>query len=287
MANSHGRFVWYELMTTDVVAAKTFYAKVMGWNVLDVSMPGMPYALFAAGKTSVTGVLGLPKDAKKIGAKPRWMGYVAVDDVDAAAEKVKQLGGTVHVPPQNIPNISRFSIVADPQTATLALFKGLGPIEGQPIEPGQPGHVGWHELLAADWEKAFAFYEDLFGWQKADAEAGPLGTYQVFSAAGETIGGMFTKPSTVPIPFWLLYFGVADIDTAAERVNAAGGHVIEGPVEAPAGSWIARCTDPQGAMFALEGKRSQNTIGYFKRVPRDPSNPRGRRWYIGKTGNGD
>ena len=54
----------------------------------------------------------------------------------------------------------------------------------------EPGRVGWHELLAADRKKAFAFYGELFGWQKADAEIGPADSYQLFSAGGQTIGGM-------------------------------------------------------------------------------------------------
>jgi uncharacterized protein len=256
MVNSHGRFVWYELMTTDMMAAKTFYVEVMGWGAQDASMPGMAYALFAAGKASVTGVMDLPQDAKKIGAKPRWIGYVGVDDVDATVQRIRQLGGAVLVPPKEIPNISRFSVVADPQMATLALFKGLKPGQQQSAELGKLGHVSWHELLAADWEKAFAFYSELFGWQKADADIGPMGTYQLFSAEGQTIGGMFTKPPTVPVPFWLYYFSIGDIDAAAKRVKAAGGQIVEAPLEVPGGTWIARCTDPQGAMFALEGKRS-------------------------------
>ena len=128
------------------------------------------------------------------GGKPRWIGYVGVDDVDAAADRVKRLGGAVHVPPTDVPNISRFSVFADPQMATLALLKWLRPGQEQPAELGAPGRVGWHELLAADWEKALAFYGELFGWQKADADIGAMGTYQLFSAGGQTIGGMFTKP---------------------------------------------------------------------------------------------
>jgi uncharacterized protein len=181
----------------------------------------------------------------------------------------------VHVPPTDIPDISRFSVVAAPPMATLALVKWRNPGRQQFAELGKPGRVGWHELLAADWEKAFAFYGELFGWEKADAEIGPMGTYQVFSAGGQSIGGMYTKPPMVPVPFWLFYFNIGDIDSAAERVKAAGGQILEGPFGAPGGNWIARCTDPQGAMFALEGKRRQDGIGYFERAaPRDPSETR-------------
>ncbi len=125
---------------------------------------------------------------------------------------------------------------------------------------------GWHELLAADWEKAWAFYAELFGWQKAQADTGAMGTYQPFSAGGQTIGGMFTKPTTEPVPFWLYYFNVGDIDVAMKRVKAGSGEILNGPIEVPGGKWIAQCTDPQGAIFALVGKRSHNGIGYFERV---------------------
>jgi predicted enzyme related to lactoylglutathione lyase len=273
--NSHGRFVWYELSTTDMAAAKTFYAAVMGWRAHDVSMPGMAYALFVAGKATVAGVMGLPADAAQMGAKPRWMGYVAVDDVDATAERIRQLGGAVHIPPEDIPDISRFSVVADPQSAMFALFKGVRP--GQQRPAGRLGRVSWHELLAVDGESVFAFYGALFGWRKADADTGPNGIYQTFSAGGQTIGGMFTKPAAVPDPFWLYYFDVGDIDAAGSRVKTGGGRILEGPLEVAAGRWILRCTDPQGAMFGLEGKRNSKAVGYFESS--DSSGARGRRWH--------
>jgi predicted enzyme related to lactoylglutathione lyase len=268
----HGRFVWYELMTTDLTAAKIFYASVVGWGARDASTPSLPYTLFTIGKAFAAGLMGLPEDARKMGATPRWIGYVGVNDVDAAAEWVRRRGGAVYVPPTDVSDLSRFSVVADPQMASLALIKWLKPSEQHPTDMTKPGRVGWHELFATDLEKAFAFYGELFDWQRADADAGPLGTYQLFSAGGQTIGGMFAKPPAVPVPFWLYYFNVGDIDVAAERVRVGGGHVIEGPLQLPGGSWIVRCVDPQGAMFALEGRRSPNAVGYFARVA-----PRGRR----------
>ena len=167
MANSHGRFVWYELVTTDMEAAKAFYTEVVGWSTQDASMPGVAYTLFTARGASVSGLMSLPEDARKSGLRPSWLGYVGVDDVDAAAERIKQLGGAVHVPPKDVPNVSRFSVAVDPQMATIALFKWLNPEPERPAELDAPGRVGWHELLADDWEKAWGFYKELFGWQKA------------------------------------------------------------------------------------------------------------------------
>ena len=192
-----------------------------------------------------------------------WIGYVCVDDVDTTADRIKHLGGTVHVPPQDILNVSRFSIVSDPQMATFALFKWQRPGKVQPVNLPAQGGVAWHELLAADWERAWAFYSELFGWQKAKADINAMGAYQQFSADGQTIGGMMTKPPTVPFSCWLYYFNVGDIDAAVKRVRAGGGQVLGGPIEVSAGNWIAQCADPQGAIFALIGRRG---FGFFERV---------------------
>ena len=280
MVNSHGRFLWYELMTTDTKAASAFYAKVMGWEARDVSAPGMSYALFTFGEETVCGLTDLQQEARRTGAVPKWIGYVGVDDVDAAADQVKRLGGAVHVPPTNVPDISRFSVVADPQQATFVLLKWLKPGEEKPADPNAAGRVGWHELLAANWEQAFRFYSALFGWQRADAESEAMSTYQQFSAGGQTIGGMFTKPASVPIPFWLYYFNTDDVDAAAKRVTAGGGRILEGPIGVPGGSRVARCIDPQGAMFALAGKRGSKTVGYFE--PAAARDPAAARVYVPK-----
>jgi uncharacterized protein len=258
LVNHHGRFTWYELMTTDVAAAKAFYARVLGWDVQDASTPELAYTVFAAGTALVGGLMELPEAARKMGATPRWMGYVGVDDLDATTDRIKHLGGAVYVPPTDT-NIGRIAVVADPQTANLALLEGAKPGQQQPADLDQPGRVGWHELLAGDWRRAFAFYREIFGWQKANAE--PSDSYRLFSAGGQTMGGMFTKRPTEAAPFWLFYFNIDDVDAAVERVESAGGQIMEGPFGIPDGNWIVRCTDPQGAVFALEGKRSPDHIG--------------------------
>ena len=82
----------------------------------------------------------------------------------------------------------------------------------------------------------------------------------------------------VPVPFWLYYFNVGDIDATAQRVEAGGGRILEGPIESPGGSWIIRCADPQGAAFALEGMRRSRPVGYFARVtPQDAAGARGKK----------
>ena len=99
MVDHHGLFVWYELLTTDIAAAKAFYGSVVGWGAEDASTAEFAYILFTAGHGPVGGLMDLPPEARKMGATPRWVGYVAVDDVDARAEQIKQLGGAIYVPP--------------------------------------------------------------------------------------------------------------------------------------------------------------------------------------------
>ncbi len=260
MADNHGRFAWHELMTTDVTSAKAFYAEIVGWDARDASTSGLAYTLFISGTTEIGGLMDLPPEATKKGATPRWMGYVGVDDVAAVTGRLKRLGGTVYVPPTDT-NIGRISVVADPQGATLALVDGLKLGRHDAAAVDQPGRVGWHELLAADPDKAVAFYGELLGWQKAAPETGAMDSYQLFAVGGQTIGGMFAKREREPFSFWLYYFNVDDIDVATRRVKAAGGRIFEGPIEVPGGAWVARCIDPQGAMFALQGKRSGQRSG--------------------------
>jgi hypothetical protein len=259
VADHHGGFVWYELITTDMAAASAFYAKVIGWTVHDDSRPDLAYKLLNAGTTPVSGLMDLPGEARRMGATARWMGYVSVESADTATDRLKRLGGSVYVPPTDS-NIGRIAVVADPQTATLALVEGLK-VGHKPPEAGKPGRVGWHELLAADHDKAFAFYSELFDWRKVNAEHDSKVVYRTFRTGADPIGGMFNKRAMDPVPFWLFYFNVGDIDAAVARVEAAGGQVFEGPLELPGGGWIARCRDPQGAAFALQGKRSQDGIG--------------------------
>ena len=123
-----GRFVWYELMTTDAKAAQGFYSKVVGWKAQDANQPNMDYTLLLSGEVPMAGLMALPKEACEAGAKPGWVGYVGVSDVDAYVGRVTKAGGAVHVPPTDIPNIGRFAMVADPQgeLARLAGAVGLG-----------------------------------------------------------------------------------------------------------------------------------------------------------------
>jgi uncharacterized protein len=245
-------FVWHELLTRDVAAAKDFYAKVIGWSMQDMPMFGGSYTNLTAGSVAIGGIMALPPGAEAM--KPFWAPYIEVADVDAAAVKLQAAGGSIHRQPQDIPNVGRFAVVADPQGAMFNLFKSQGSsVRSVTMQPGQ---VGWNELHAKDAAKAWEFYQGLFGWQKGDAmDMGPMGKYQTFAVNDAPAGAMFNSPEAARGSFWMTYFGVTDIDAAGRRASEAGGKIMHGPAEVPGGRWIIQAADPQGAWFAMLGKR--------------------------------
>ena len=101
-------FIWYDLMTTDVAAAKVFYGKVVGWTMHDMAMPDMTYSVVQVGDKGIGGMMPLPKDAKEAGAQPAWLGYIYAADVDQAAAKLQELGGKIHHAPTDIPEYRPF-----------------------------------------------------------------------------------------------------------------------------------------------------------------------------------
>ncbi|HLI98423.1 MAG TPA: VOC family protein [Bradyrhizobium sp.] len=256
MANDPGYFAWYELITTDVASASAFYRDVVGWDMREASTSSLSYGLFTAGESPAAGLMELPDAGRKMGARPRWMGYVGVPDVRAAADRVERLGGTLYVPPTDT-NIGRISVVTDPHAATFAVIDHLQITPQQPTDSGKLGRVGWQELLAADLEQEASFYCELFGWRKEDTESQQADSYLSFFAGGQVIAGAFRKRPDEPVPFWLFYFNVEDLDAAAERVTAGGGQAFLNDVALSGGLWIARCVDPQGAAFALQGKQAR------------------------------
>jgi uncharacterized protein len=258
MSEPHGKFCWYELMTTDTEAAGAFYRNVVGWNLFEPGGPHAGYTLLRVGDQGIGGMMKLPDEACAAGARPGWTGYIWVPEVERALAKVVAAGGAVHKEPADIPQIGRFAVVSDPQGANFILFRHFGDQEAPPVIPGTPGYVGWHELHAAERESALAFYTGQFGWTKGEAHdmGGPVGVYQLFEIGDGQSGGMMNKMAVFPHPFWLYYFNVDDIDAAAARVRSAGGQVMMGPAEVPGGIWILQATDPQGGMFALMGPKT-------------------------------
>lgn len=250
---ANGNFVWFDLMTPDVGGAIRFYSEIVGWSTADWDMDGSSYTMFAVGEETVGGGMVLSEEAKQHGAPPHWLAHILVGDVDAAAKRVGELGGSVMLPPTDIPSIGRFSVVADPQGAVVSLFQALDPA-GMSVGKA-PGHFTWMELATTDQDAAWRFYQEIAGFQPDVVhDMGPMGPYRLFKTtdSAEATGGMWNTPDDMPgPPNWLPYVSVSDLDAAVQRVRTHGGQVLNGPMEVPGGDRIAQCMDPQGAAFAL------------------------------------
>jgi predicted enzyme related to lactoylglutathione lyase len=260
--SAHGHLIWYELMTPDAEGSKAFYDKVVGWNIGEPVEEFQGYRMIGRGDGGFAGgVLPLTDEMQQHGARPAWLGYVGVDNVDATVSSIEQAGGKTLMPARDLPNVGRIAMVADPQGAAFYVMKPIPP-EGRENEQSdvfsvdQPQHVRWNELATTDPDGALTFYRDQFGWsQEGDMDMGDMGKYRFIQNRGTTIGAVMRKPEQMPVSAWTYYIGVDDIDRAVEAINAGGGQLFNGPMEIPGGEYALNALDPQGASFGLVGPR--------------------------------
>lgn len=255
MPGQQGDFIWYELMSTDPDVAAIFYSAVIGWEARAAGGSARDDRIFSIDGAEIAGMLKITADAVP-GMGSCWLGYVRVDDVDAAAADIVRAGGARHVPPTDIPGVGRLALVTDPQGAAFYVMRSIRDEESTSFASMKTGHCSWNELATDDQAAAIAFYRDRFGWEKGDAlPMGEMGDYQFITHGGQTIGAVMTRMAGSPPPRWNFYFTVDDIDRAARAVGAHGGTIHHGPAEIPDGGFIIVAGDPQGAVFGLVGPR--------------------------------
>jgi uncharacterized protein len=249
MAGNTGRFVWYELMTSDPKGAIAFYTEVIGWKTQPWETG--EYTMWMGSQGPLGGVMKLPPEAAKMGAPPHWTSNVLVADVDATAALAKKLGGKVHKEPEDIPKVGRFAVISDPQGAFINVFKSSQ--EMAPHDSSRAGEFTWNELMTTDHEAALRFYGQLFKWETVrEHDMGPMGKYVLFGLGGKELGGMMNKPKDVPMPpAWTYYVATTELDTVLARAKSKNAKVLNGPMEVPGGGRIVQLKDPQGAVVAL------------------------------------
>lgn len=244
-----GRFVWHELHTGDRPNALKFYSRLFGWETKDVSMgPGEPYGLCLMGGKDMAGIT---KSMAPAGVPPHWLPYLAVDDVDASAKKVAELGGKIMSPPMDIPDVGRFAVAMDPAGGAFALHKHAKPYPEEPKEP-PTGSFCWEELHSSDPAVAAKFYAGLFGYTIEEMDMGPMGTYRILKSGDRQRAGiMKLSPESGPMSFWLTYVAVKDVDESTRNAKEIGAKVIVPPQDIPKIGRFSIIADPTGAGIAL------------------------------------
>jgi predicted enzyme related to lactoylglutathione lyase len=247
-APTTGRFVWHELHTSDRTKALKFYTQLLGWDTKDVAMgPGEPYGLCMQNGKDFAGIT---KSKAGPNVPSHWLPYIAVEDVDKASAKVKELGGKVINAPMDIPNVGRFAVVADPQGAAFALHKHATPYPDEPDVP-PVGSFCWEELMTNDPEGAAKFYSALFGYTVESVDMGPSGTYRLLKRGDRQTGGIMKMPPMVPVPHWMAYIAVKEVDASTRNAKELGAKVVVPPTDIPNIGRFSAIDDPTGAGLAL------------------------------------
>jgi hypothetical protein len=180
------------------------------------------------------------------------MSYISTENVEETSRHAESLGGKVLKPASDVGDGGRFAVLQDPQGASFMIYASSHPL--QPASTVPIGGIYWHELITTDYQAAFRFYEQLFGWKIAsDMNMGDIGVYRIFgtSTMPNGAGGIYTKPPQQPgPPAWLPYIHVASVEKAADVAKSIGAQIMHGPADVPGGRIIIGM-DPQGAVFAL------------------------------------
>lgn len=259
--SAQGSHIWYELITSSPLGAKAFYeAVVPGWSIGERNPGDIDYRMIGRSDGgNAGGVLGMSEDMRAHGAKPLWLGYIDVDDVDGTIAQIEAKGGKAHMPPTDIPDVGRIAMVADPQGNPFYVMTPRPPSDQSDAKSDvfsteKEQRVGWNELSTPDPVAARQFYGDLFGWDSDEfMDMGEYGEYRFFDHQGTRIGAVSGVAPGAP-QGWRYYIRVPSISKAAEAVKANGGSIAIGPMEVPGGDHIIIGNDPQGAEFALVGK---------------------------------
>jgi len=263
MANQHGDFVWYELMTGDADAAQAFYSGLLGWTYSGSSMDGVDYRIFSAGDAQVGGLLQLTPQMIGHGAQPAWVGYIRVDDAAAAVASARDAGANILMEGNEVPGVGPFAMLQDPEGAFFYVLEDRSGEESRAFstDDNGHGHCAWNELMAGNLKTATDFYAKQFGWSVAETmDMGEMGMYDMLKNGADRdfmFGGVMQRPEEMPVSAWTFYFRLPQIDAAAEYLTANGGQIIVGPMEIPGGEFIINGVDPQGAMFSVIGKRGE------------------------------
>jgi predicted enzyme related to lactoylglutathione lyase len=259
-----GSLIWYELMTTEAAAAATFYGAVVGWKMAeraDAEAGGQDYRMIGRSDGGYAGgVLQLTQDMVQQGARPAWLAYLCVANVDAAVAAIESDGGRTLMAKRTLP-VGAIAMVADPMGTPFYVMDPVPPpsnpdAKSDVFDAAAAQRVRWNELASPDLARAKAFYARHFGFEFNEAmPMGAMGDYCFIDHDGLRLGAIMQQPALGPPAAWLFYFGVPSIAAAKSAIETGGGKVLTGPHEVPGGEWIVTATDPQGASFGVVGPR--------------------------------
>ena len=245
-----GHFVWYDLLTTDLPAARDFYGSLFGWTFDDASSAGgVGYVAIRHGGRVIGGMVAASDLERDVNVS-QWIASLSVADVDAAAGRVAALGGQVVTEPRDLPDRGRTAVVRDDQGALFAL---LASSSGDPaVDRTRTGAWLWTELWSRDVESSVRFYRELVGYDVERIEGGAAAEYRVLSARDIPRAGILEYDLPQVQPNWVPYVLVDDPVALARRVESLGGRVLIAPDPSLRNGSVALVADPSGAALTIQ-----------------------------------
>lgn len=246
-----GTFCWINLSSTDVAAARHFYAELLGWEYDERD----GFSMARRYDANVAAIYEREEQERAQGLPPHWNNYVSVDDADATAARADELGGSVVEGPFDVTDAGRTAVIIDPTGAMFWVWQPRAHIGAGHVNDA--GCLTWNELATRDPERAIQFYTSLFGWKFERADSGDGAWYWLIgssTAANGRNGGMRELSAEEPQPhgsrMWMPFFTVTSAASATDTATALGGSVPYGPARVGAGT-TAVVNDPTGAVFGV------------------------------------
>ena len=248
-----GMFSWADMAVLDIDKAQAFYTKLLDLEATSTPIgPGMSYVMLnKAGKSCCALYPVTEKELKERGGQSCWLSYFTVEDADAAAERVKELGGAVLFGPFDVFDEGRMAIVQDPTGAVFAVWQPKKGIGAEVF--GEPGALAWNELCTHDVGAATTFYGGLFGWRANQVTSADGQEYTMFDLEGQPASGMIAiREEWGEMPSnWFIYLAVEDLEESLTRVEEMGGKVIHQPMEVENVGRFSFIQDAVGAYLSL------------------------------------
>ena len=242
-----GKFIWFDLFTSDLPDACRFYGQLFGWSFEDTA-PGISNLKTIRNEGIPIGNAAQRKSQGDKITESRWISFMSVADVDQTVAWITKNGGAIHIPPKDMPHRGRMALLHDPQGAPLAvLTASKGDPPDRPFVPN--GWIG-SELWTHDVKGALKFYGNMAGYRSETRKTGASGSYLLLYRDNQPRGGMVKIPWKDVKPNWVPYISVGDIEAIVLKAEKLGGKALVG-LDPDREDDVAILADPSGAVFGV------------------------------------